>query len=74
MKHLSKLKLVAAQQRHAFIKIKQRRAKLIGKLEEQLALAKALISRPRLEPMRSVWQTNSEGERVRIQRPKRVRF
>jgi hypothetical protein len=73
MKHLSKLKLVAAQQRRALNKIEQRRAKLIEKLEEQLALVEALLSGGRFEPLRSVWQTNDEGERVRIQRPKRVR-
>ncbi len=73
MKHLSKLKLVAAQQRRALTKIEQRRAKLIGKLEEQLALAEALLSGERYQPLRKVWQTNAAGERVRIERPKRVR-
>ncbi len=73
MKHLSKLKLVAAQQRRALTKIEQRRAKLIEKLEEQYALAEALISGGRYEPLRKVWQTNSQGERVRIERPKRLR-
>ena len=73
MKHLSKLKLVAAQQRHALTKIEQRRAKLIEKLEEQYSLAEALISGVKYEPLRKVWHTNSEGERVRIERPKRLR-
>ncbi len=73
MKHLSKLKLVAAQQRRALNKIEQRRAKLIEKLEEQLALAEALISGGRFEPLRKVWATAADGERVRIERPKRVR-
>jgi hypothetical protein len=41
MKHLSKLKLVAARQQRALTKIEQRKAKLIDKLEEQLALADA---------------------------------
>lgn len=73
MKHLSKLKLVAAQQRRALSKIEQRRVKLIAKLEEQLAMAEALLSGDRYQPMRKVWQTNAEGERVRIERPKKVR-
>lgn len=73
MKHLSKLKLVAAQQRRMLTKVEQRRAKLIGKLEEQLALAEALICGERYEPLRRVWVTSSDGERVRIERPKRVR-
>ena len=73
MKHLQKLKLVAQQQRRLLTKVEQRRAKLIGKLEEQLALAQALINGERYEPLRRVWATNSDGERVRIERPKRVR-
>jgi hypothetical protein len=54
-------------------KVEQRRAKLINKLEEQLALAEALISGERYEPLRKVWSTAADGERVRIERPKRVR-
>lgn len=73
MKHLSKLNIVAAQQRRAFTKIEQRRVKLTEKLEEQLALVEALIGGRRYEPLRKVWQTNAAGERVRIERPKRVR-
>jgi hypothetical protein len=73
MKHLSKLKLVAAQQRRMLTKVEQRRAKLISKLEEQLALAEALISGERYEPLRKVWATDAHGQRVRIERPKRVR-
>ena len=73
MKHLSKLKLVAAQQRRILTKVEQRRAKLISKLEEQLALAEALIAGERYEPLRRVWTTAATGERVRIERPKRVR-
>lgn len=73
MKHLQKLKLVAQQQRRLLTKVEQRRAKLISKLEEQLALAEALISGERYEPLRRVWATRSDGERVRIERPKRVR-
>ena len=73
MKHLQKLKLVAQQQRRLLTKVEQRRAKLIGKLEEQLALAEALIKQERYEPLRRVWATDAHGERIRIERPKRVR-
>ena len=73
MKHLQKLKLVAQQQRRLLTKVEQRRAKLIGKLEEQLVLVEALIRGERYEPLRRVWATSSDGERVRIERPKRVR-
>ena len=73
MSHLKKLKLVAAQQRRLLTKTEQRRAKLIVKLEEQLALAEALISGERYAPLRRIWTTAADGERVRIERPKRVR-
>jgi len=73
MKHLSRLKLVAAQQRRMLTKVEQRRAKLVVNLEEQLALAEALIARERYEPLLKVWATAANGERVRIERPKRVR-
>ena len=73
MSHLKKLKLVAAQQRRMLTKVEQRRAKLIGKLEEQLALAEALISGDRYTPLRRIWATAADGARVRIERPKRVR-
>lgn len=73
MKHLSKLKLVAVQQRRMLTKVEQRRAKLISKLEEQLALAEALIRGERYEPLRKVWVTAANGERVRIERPKRAK-
>ena len=73
MKHLSKLKLVAAQQRRMLTKVEQRRDKLISKLEEQRTLAEALISGERYEPLRKVWATAANGERVRIERPKRGR-
>ena len=73
MSHHKKLKLVAAQQRRLLTKTEQRRAKLIVKLEEQLALAEALISGERYAPLRRIWTTAADGERVRIERPKRVR-
>lgn len=73
MKHLQKLKLVAQQQRRLLTKVEQRRAKLIGKLEEQLALAEALIHGERYEPQRRIWATSANGERIRIERPKRLR-
>ena len=43
MKHLSKFKLVAVAQKQVQSKAEHRRAKLIEKLEDQLAMAEALI-------------------------------
>jgi hypothetical protein len=36
-------------------------------------MAEALLSGDRYQSLRKVWQTNNQGERVRIERPKRVR-
>lgn len=74
MNHLQTLKLVLQQKRRLLAKVEQQRAKLIGKLEEQLALAEALVSGERYEPLGQVWATNSDGERIRIELPKRVRL
>ena len=73
MSHLSKLKIVAQQQRRLQSKTEHRRAKLLEKLDEQLAMVQALIAGERYTTTRRVWQTNDEGRRVSIDRPKRMR-
>ena len=73
MSHLSRLKIVAQQQRRLQTKTEHRRAKLLEKLDEQLAMVQALIAGERYTTTRRVWQTNDEGRRVSIDRPKRMR-
>ncbi len=50
-----------------------RRNKLIGKLEEQLALAEAQLGGKSYNRMRWITAANAEGEPVRIQRPVRLK-
>ena len=73
MSHLSRLKIVAQQQRRLQTKTEHRRAKLLEKLDEQLAMVQALIAGERYTTTRRVWQTNDEGRRVSIDCPKRMR-
>ena len=73
MKYLSKLKIVAQQQKRMQSKAEHRRSKVIEKLEEQLAMAEALIKGEGFSKSRRVWKTNEAGERVQIDRPKRIR-
>ncbi len=73
MKYLSKLKIVAQQQKRMQSKAEHRRSKVIEKLEEQLAMAEALNRGEGFSKSRRVWATNEAGERVQIERPKRLR-
>ena len=73
MSHLSKLKIVAQAQKRLQSKTEQRRAKLLEKLDDQLAMVQALIAGELFTRHRRIWQTNAEGERVLIERPKRTR-
>ena len=73
MSHLSKLKIVAQQQRRLQTKTEYRRAKLLEKLDDQLAMVQALIAGELFTRHRRVWQTNDEGKRVLVERVKRTR-
>ena len=73
MSHLSKLKIVAQAQKRLQSKTERRRAKLLEKLEDQLAMVQALIAGELFTRHRRLWQTNAEGDRVLIERPKRTR-
>ena len=73
MKYVSKLKIVAQQQKRMQSKAEHRRSKVIEKLEEQLAMAEALNRGESFSKSRRVWKTNDAGERVQIDRPKRIR-
>ena len=73
MKHLSKFKLVAAAQKHVHSKTDHRRVKLIEKLDDQLAMAEALIKGEIYRKYKQVWIQNEYGDRVSHDREKRVR-
>ena len=73
MSHLSKLKIVAQQQKRMQSKTEHRRGKLLEKLDDQLGMVQALIDGEVYTRMRRVWRTNEDGERVLVERPKRTR-
>ena len=73
MSHLSKLKIVAQAQKRLQSKTEQRRAKLLEKLDDQLAMVQALIAGELFIRHRRIWQKDDQGERVLIERPKRTR-
>jgi hypothetical protein len=62
MSNLSKLKIVAQQQRRLQTKTEHRRAKLLEKLEEQLAMVEALIAGQLFTRNRRIWRTNEAGK------------
>ena len=73
MSHLSKLKIVAQQQKRMQSKTEHRRGKLLEKLDDQLGMVQALIDGEVYTRMRRVWRTDENGERVLMDRPKRTR-
>ena len=73
MSHLSKLKIVAQQQKRRQTKTEYRRARLPDKLDDQLGMVEALIACEVFTRHRRVWQTNDEGERVLVEGFKRTR-
>jgi hypothetical protein len=73
MSLLKNLKVVASPANHAKSPEQFRRNKLIGKLQEQLALAEAQLGGRPYNRMRWITAANAEGEPVRIQRPVRLK-
>lgn len=73
MSTLASLKLVAAKQSRVMDPIQLRRAKLIAKLDEQIALAKAKQSGTEYVPMRSKRIKDAEGNVSVVQQPKRLK-
>src|SRR5271168_4027564 len=73
LSHLSKLKIVAQAQKRLQTKTEHRRAKLLEKLEDQLAMVEALIAGEPFARHKKQWHTNDAGERVQVERVKRSR-
>ena len=73
MSHLSKFNIVAQKQKRLQTKVEHRRNKLLEKLDDQLAMADALISGETFVKERRLWKTDENGERKLITRPKRIR-
>ncbi len=71
--HLSKLNLTQLKRAQKQSPAEQRRAKLIAKLEEQLALAQAQSEGKRYVVMKAAWTRDEHGNKQRVQREKVVR-
>lgn len=73
MATLASLKLVAAKKPTSMPPVVQRRNKLCGKLFEQIQLARAQSQGETYAPTKTKTVTNSEGERVAVTVPKRIK-
>jgi hypothetical protein len=73
MATLASLKLVTAKKPSNQAPVVQRRNKLCTKISEQLALAKAKNAGETYAPTRTKIVTNTDGERVQISVPKRIK-
>lgn len=73
MATLATLKLVTAKKPSNQAPIIQRRNKLCAKIFEQLALAKAQKAGETYAPTRTKTVTNTDGERVQVSVPKRIK-
>ncbi len=70
---LDKIKLVEMARKAKPTAEGQRRAKLIEQLQEQLKMAEAMLNGTAYERTKSTWAKDAEGNRVRVQKPVRVR-
>ena len=70
---LKQLKVVASSATQPRSPAQTRRSKLIGKLQEQRALAEAALGGPAYRRMRWVDAVNEDGEPVRAHRQVRLR-
>lgn len=73
MSVLNALKLVATKQSRVFDPVQLRRSKLIAKLDEQIALAKAKAEGTAYTAMRSKRVKDDAGNVTIVQAPKRVK-
>ncbi len=73
MSHLSKLTIVAQNAKRNQSKGEHRRAKLLEKLGDQLSMIEAQISGATFTRMRRVWDKDENGQRVLVDRTKRMR-
>lgn len=73
MGHLNTLALTSLKVRVSMTPQEQRRAKLITKLEEQLALAEAEAAGRKHVVLKRAWAHDSDGTKVRVEREKRIK-
>lgn len=73
MSYLGKLNVTQLKRPQAMSPQEQRRAKLVIKIEEQLALAQAQAEGRRFIVTKPAWTRDSEGKKTRVQRERMVR-
>ena len=72
MTHMSKLTITQLKQPERLSPAEQRRVKLVSKLEEQLAMARAEIAGETYTVTKQVWDRDAEGHKVRVARDKKL--
>lgn len=70
---LERIKLVEMKRKAKPAAEHQRRAKLVEQLQEQLKMAEAMLNGTVYERTKSTWDKDAEGNRVRVEKPVRVR-
>ena len=73
MSYLAKLNVTQLKRPAAMTPQEQRRAKLIAKLEEQLAVANAELAGNTFNVTKHVWKTDVDGEKQRVASERVVR-
>lgn len=74
MSHLKSLKLASAEPARVIVDPAQRiREKVIASLADQKAMAEAKIAGQTYAPTQTAWRKNEAGERVQVEKPRRVR-
>lgn len=73
MSHLSKLTVKSVTRANKQDPVQQRRQKLVVGIEEQLKVAEAAIRGESYEVRRKTWAKNEQGEKVQIERLRKVR-
>jgi hypothetical protein len=72
MSHLTKLTISSATRQISNNPVDARRAKLLAKLNEQLAMATAFVENQPFSVTRKVWAEQEDGTKQRIERAKRL--
>ena len=72
MTHMSKLTITQLKSPERLSPAEQRRIKLVSKLEEQLAMARAEIAGETYSVTKQAWGRDAEGNKVRVTREKKL--
>ena len=73
MSYLSKLTVKSVKRSNEQDPVEQRRRKLIAGIEEQLKVAEAALNGDSYEVQRKTWSKNEQGEKVQVERLRKVR-